>query len=278
MQSANVASTMDAFFQYCAADQVCAAAYPGLAATYRDTVLALAQSPLTIEAPPDMHAPDERMRLTSTLFEALVSTLIFYPTAYPGLPRLIATVHGPACSQGLAKVLLSTRAAMAAEVNFATNLAVECRDRPRYRDQLPPGSSVIDRLRPYGLCDDWADLGHRRRLFRPAPPFRCWCWPEEFDPVTRPSASRNVAALIGPNARWIRRFPRIGPHLSRWGIQSLRGQNRRGLYRQPQGPTRRIVRRPRRADPFCSEISFDPSISVERHRRRCSARPAKQDE
>jgi pimeloyl-ACP methyl ester carboxylesterase len=31
----------------------------------------------------------------------------------------------------------------------------------------------------------------------------------EFDPVTRPSLSQHLAALIGPKARWIE-FPRIG--------------------------------------------------------------------
>ena len=31
----------------------------------------------------------------------------------------------------------------------------------------------------------------------------------EFDPVTRPSLSRQVASLIGPHASWVE-FPRIG--------------------------------------------------------------------
>jgi pimeloyl-ACP methyl ester carboxylesterase len=31
----------------------------------------------------------------------------------------------------------------------------------------------------------------------------------EFDPVTRPSESQHVAALISPDARWVE-FPRIG--------------------------------------------------------------------
>src|ERR1700730_8213193 len=158
MQSTNVADALDAFFGYCAGDQACAAAYPDLAATYRETVSGLARAPLIVAISPELHLPDDRVRLTSTLFEALVSRLIYYPTAYPRLPRLIATVHDRD-SQGLGKVLASALTAMAAEVNFSTNLAVECRDRPHYRDPLPAGASVLDRLQPSGLCDDWSEIG-----------------------------------------------------------------------------------------------------------------------
>ena len=207
MHSANVADALDAFFGYCADDQACAAAYPDLAATYRETVFALAQAPLIVAVPPEMHPPDDRMNLTSTLFEGLVSRLIYYPTAYPSLPRLIATVH-ERDSQELGKVLASAYAAMAAEVNRPTNLAVECRDRPHYRDPLPAGASVLDRLQPYDLCADWSEIG-------PAPlmpigtAVPTLVLSGEFDPVTRPSLSQHVAALIGSNARWVE-FPRIG--------------------------------------------------------------------
>jgi pimeloyl-ACP methyl ester carboxylesterase len=207
MQSTNVADALDAFFRYCAGDQACAAAYPGLAATYRETVSGLAQAPLIVTVPAEMHLPDNWVSLTSTLFEALVGRLIYYPTAYPSLPRLIATVHDRN-SQGLGSVLASTYAALAAEVNFSTNLAVECRDRPHYRDPLPGDTSVLDRLLPYGLCDDWSEIG-------PAPlvptgtAVPTLVLAGEFDPFTRPSQSQHVAALIGPNARWVE-FPRIG--------------------------------------------------------------------
>jgi pimeloyl-ACP methyl ester carboxylesterase len=211
MQSTNVADALDAFFAYCAGDQACAAAYPDLAATYRETVSGLARAPLIVAMPPETHLPDDRLSLTSTLFETLVGRLIYYPTAYPSLPRLIATVHDRD-SQGLGKVLASAGAAMAAEVNRSTYLAVECRDRPHYRDPLPSGASVLDRLQLYGLCDDWSEIG-------PAPlvpigtAVPTLVLAGEFDPVTRPSQSQHVAALIGPNARWVE-FPRIGHNVS----------------------------------------------------------------
>ncbi len=207
MQSVNVADALDAFFRYCAGDQACAAAYPDLAATYRETVFALAQAPLIVAVPSEMRLPDERVSLTSTLFEALVGRLIYYPTAYTSLPRLITTVRDRN-RRGLGKVLASARADAAAEVNRSTNLAVECRDRPHYREPLPAGASVLDRLQPYGLCDDWSDIG-------PAPlvpigtAVPTLVLAGEFDPVTRPGQSGHMVALIGPNARWVK-FPRIG--------------------------------------------------------------------
>lgn len=207
LQSANVADALAAFFRYCAGDQACATAYPDLAATYRETVSGLARAPLIVAVPPEMHRPDDRLSLTSTLFEVLVGQLVYYPSAYPSLPRLIATVHDRD-TRGLGKVLASTYAAMAAEVNRSTHIAVECRDRPHYRDPLPAAASVLDRAQLFGLCDDWSELG-------PAPlvpigtTVPTLVLSGEFDPVTRPSQSRHVAALIGANARWVE-FPRIG--------------------------------------------------------------------
>ena len=137
----------------------------------------------------------------------LVGSLIYYPAAYPSLPRLIAAVHD-GDSEGVEKVLVSAFAAMVAETNRATNVAVECRDRPHYRDPLPVGASVLDRLQPYGLCDDWSGLG-------PAPlvpigtAVPTLVLAGEFDPVTRPFQSQHVAAQIGANARWVE-FPRMG--------------------------------------------------------------------
>lgn len=207
MQSANVADAEGAFFRYCAGDQVCAATYPDLAAIYRETLSELARTPLIVTMPAAMHLPDDRGSLTATLFEALISRLIYYPSNYPGLPHLIATVHDRD-ARGLGVVLASARAAMAVEVNPSTNLAVECRDRPHYRNTLPTGASVLDRVMPYGLCADWSAIG-------PVPlvpigtAVPTLVLSGEFDPVTRPSQVRHVAALIGRNAHWVE-FPRIG--------------------------------------------------------------------
>jgi hypothetical protein len=178
-----------------------------------------------ITVPSEMHVPDNRVSLTSTLFEALVGNLIYDPTAYPGLPRLIASVHDRD-SQGLGKVLASSYAAMAIEKNRAPNVAVECRDRPHYRDPLPVGASVLDRLQPYGLCDDWSELG-------PAPlvpigtAVPTLVLSVEFDPVTRPSQSQCIAAQIGPT-RAGSSFPASA---TMCGGSVLAGPNRRRFHR-----------------------------------------------
>jgi pimeloyl-ACP methyl ester carboxylesterase len=211
MHSANVADALAAFFRYCTGDRACAAVYPDLAATYRETVSRLARAPLIVTVPTEMHRPHNRVSLTSTLFEALVEHLIYYPSAYPGLPHLIASVHDRD-SQGLGKVLASAYAAMKTEVNRATHIAVECRDRPHYHDPLPAGASMLDRLGLYGLCNGWSDIG-------PAPlvpigtALPTLVLAGEFDPLTRPSQSQHVAALIGPQARWVE-FPRMGHNVS----------------------------------------------------------------
>jgi len=207
MQSVNVADALDAFFRYCAGGHDCAAGYPDLAATYRETVSGLARAPLMVTLPPEMHRPDDQVSLTSTLFEALVGSLIYYPTAWPALPRLIATVHDRD-SRGLGKVLASAFTSAAADVNYSTYLAVQCRDRPSFREPLPAGSSVLDLLQPYGLCDDWSELGPAP-LVSAGTAVPTLVLAGEFDPVTRPSLSQHVAALIGPNAHWVE-FPRIG--------------------------------------------------------------------
>jgi pimeloyl-ACP methyl ester carboxylesterase len=92
--------------------------------------------------------------------------------------------------------------------NRATNAAVECRDRPHFRNPLPPGANVMDRTQLYGVCEGWSELG-------PAPlvpigaSVPTLVLAGQFDPVARPSLSRHVAELIGRSARWIE-FPLVG--------------------------------------------------------------------
>ena len=202
MQSANTADALEAFFRYCAGDQDCAAGYPGLAATYREALTTLTRAPMSIEPRPGL-----RVSLTATLFEALVSRLIYYSPSYPGLPRLIAAVHD-GDTEAPSRAFASALAALAAEAKRSTNLAVECRDRPHYRAGLPAAAAVIDRLQPYDVCNDWSDLG-------PSPVIPAGTavptlvLAGEFDPVTRPSQSQHVAEAIGSSAIWVE-FPRVG--------------------------------------------------------------------
>jgi pimeloyl-ACP methyl ester carboxylesterase len=144
--------------------------------------------------------------LTATLFEAVVTNLLYYPTAYPTVPRLIQAVHDGE-PQGLGTVLASQLTAAAAQ-NRATYAAVECRDRPHLRKNLPGGANVLDHVALYGVCDRWSDLGPPP-LVPAGTSVPTLVLAGQFDPVARPALSRHVAELIGHHARFVE-FPLVG--------------------------------------------------------------------
>jgi pimeloyl-ACP methyl ester carboxylesterase len=197
---------LGAFFAYCSGDQLCAKSFPDLAGTYREALARLERTPLIVAAPPEMHRPDGRLRLTAPLFKALVENLIYYPVFYERLPHLIVSVHD-GDGQDLPAVLASAYA-MLGSLSHAAHVAVECRDRPHYRDPLPAGASVAERAQLNDICSFWSALG-------PAPlipvgtAVPTLVLEGEFDPVARPSFSQHIAALIGGNAHWVE-FPRVG--------------------------------------------------------------------
>jgi pimeloyl-ACP methyl ester carboxylesterase len=67
---------------------------------------------------------------------------------------------------------------------------------------------VLDRTQLYGVCERWSEVG-------PAPVVPIGArvptliLAGQFDPVARPSLSRHLAELIGPNAHWVE-FPLVG--------------------------------------------------------------------
>ena len=188
------------FFAACAKDRACSTAYPDLAGTYRETLDRLDRSPVMVATPPQLERAGDDIRLTASLFEALVSNLIYYPVNYPTLPRLIAAVHhgdGAKAGTALASVLSGLGAGSA-----DLHAAVECRDRPHYREALPADASAMDRMQLYGLCGIWSELGpHPMVPTGTAIPTLVLAG--EFDPVSGPTLSRHVAEEIGPSARWV---------------------------------------------------------------------------
>ena len=85
------------------------------------------------------------MSLTSTLFEALVSRLIYYPTAYPSLPRVIATVHDRD-SQGLGKVLRAGISPGTSGILWSLSVAAEV------VVFVVVGRPLLDRIGPAGAA------------------------------------------------------------------------------------------------------------------------------
>jgi pimeloyl-ACP methyl ester carboxylesterase len=204
--STTVNNVRDAFFAHCARDNGCATSFPDLAGMYRDTLEKLAQSPLVVAVPPHMRQRDNRVSLTASLFEVVVTNLLYYPNAYPAVPRMIQSVHD-GVTQGLGTVLASQLAAAAIQ-NRATHAAVECRDRPHFRKPLPADANTLDRIQPYGVCTRWSDLGPPP-LVPAGTSVPTLVMTGQFDPVAGPALSRHVAEQIGKSARLVE-FPLVG--------------------------------------------------------------------
>jgi pimeloyl-ACP methyl ester carboxylesterase len=196
----------DALFAHCAGDDACSAAFPDLAGTYQETLTRLEQNPLAVTVPPQMRQPDDRVNLTTSMFAVIVNNLLYFPTAYPGLPRLIQSVHD-GNTQGLGPVMASQLAAATTQ-NRATHASVECRDRPHLRTPLSYVASTQEPRLLYSICDRWAELGPLP-LVPGGTSVPTLVLAGQFDPVTRPAFSRHIAELIGNNARFVE-FPLIG--------------------------------------------------------------------
>jgi hypothetical protein len=82
-----------------------------------------------------MQMPDDRVRITPPLFEGIVSRLLYYPTYYPALPTFIRRLHDGE-TQGVAPLLVALKAAASTQ-DIGVHAAVECRDRPHFRDPPP---------------------------------------------------------------------------------------------------------------------------------------------
>jgi pimeloyl-ACP methyl ester carboxylesterase len=202
--SINVADARDSFFASCDTDAAWAAAYPDLAGMYRQTMTRLNQSPLSVSVPAELRDPARPGLLTPSLFELVIGHLVYYPNFYPGLPRLIASVH-----DGDTTLFASSLASLFATASdpdrgtsFAANAAVDCRDRPRFRQPLANNADIFDRTSLYNVCEGWTDLG-------PPPVIPTdttvptLVLAGQFDPNARPPFSRHVADLIGRHAQWI---------------------------------------------------------------------------
>jgi len=207
--SANVDQAREAFFAHCAQDAACATSFPDLSALYRMAVSRLAQEPLSVELPPQLRQYGDRAQLTADLFETLISRLLYFPPSYPALPNIIKSARA-GDGHDLGRIIALEIAASLTQ-SRGTHAAVECRDRPHFRQPLPAGAHVLDRIQLYGICDKWLELG-------PAPlvptgtRVPTLVLAGEFDPVARPAQSRLVADMMGPAAHQIT-FPRLGHNI-----------------------------------------------------------------
>jgi pimeloyl-ACP methyl ester carboxylesterase len=203
--SINFANARVAFFAACEGDTACAAAYPHLDQMYRETLEHLDRSPPALVLPPELRGPAAAGHLTAPLFEFVIDRLLYYARFYPSLPRLIASVH-----DGNTTLFARALEALLAEernpetgTNFAANVAVECRDRPRFR-QMPSSDNgdILDRTSLGDVCKDWEQLGPPP-VIPVGTQVPTLVLAGQFDPFAGPAVSRHVADLVGPRARWV---------------------------------------------------------------------------
>lgn len=200
--SARVAAARDALFARCEAEPACATSYPDLTGLYRQATARLGQDAPLIPLPPDLHMAGDHVRLTPSLLEAVVGRLVYYPPSYAGLPRLVAATRDGDL-QPVGAALASLLAEAEQTGNEDAFVAVECRDRPRWREPARPDASPLDLgLLPPGVCPAWSAPGPEPEVPRDtAVPTLVLAG--EFDPNIGPAQSRRVAERIGPNAHWV---------------------------------------------------------------------------
>ncbi len=107
-------------------------------------------------------------------------------------------------------MLAGFAAALAAAVvgaealTIPANTAVECRDRPHYRDALDNETEA----QLHGMCSEWSALGPFPVVLA-GTSIPTLVLAGQFDPDASPALSRRIAGLIGESAHWVE-FPLIG--------------------------------------------------------------------
>lgn len=189
--SARVAGAREDFFAWCATSPGCGAAGLDLSALYRAAVIRLGRE-----------ARGEALHLTPSLFEAVIGRLVYYPSFYAALPQLVAAAArgslGPVAG-AMGRLLDGARR----DGNEGAFVAVECRDRPRWREPAAEGASPLDlALLPPGVCAAWSAPGPEPEVPRDSP-VPTLVLAGQFDPNIRPVQSRRVAEFLGRSARWL---------------------------------------------------------------------------
>ena len=200
--SMRVAQARNAFLAACDANPTSKVSYPDLAETYRQAMARLEQDAPVVPLPSALHVPGDGVRLTPSLFEEVVGRLVYYPPTYAGLPRLIAATRDGDLSPvgaGLATLLAGAERTG----NEGAFVAVECRDRPRWREPAAPDASPLDLgLLPPGVCPAWSAPGPEPEVPHDTT-VPTLILAGQFDPNITPEQSRLVAGRIGLGARWV---------------------------------------------------------------------------
>lgn len=205
LRATSVAAARKAFFALCDSDPNCFAVSGSLARAYDEAKAQLAREPLLLTLPRASNSTNERFVLTASAFELLVANLLYYRNAYPTVPLVITWATNGA-REPLASVTAKIyEAALTRQV--ATNVAVECADRP-IRGATSASDDIFARTDLSGICETWAPRGPPL-LIPSASTMPTLILAGAIDPVAEPHESRHIAEIIGSNAHWIE-FPEVG--------------------------------------------------------------------
>jgi pimeloyl-ACP methyl ester carboxylesterase len=199
-----------------ARESLLAASRPDLTTIYRNVLERLKRQAPSVPLPPALQVPGNRVRLTPSLLEEVVGRLIYYLPFYPGLPHLIeAARDGDMSPVGAALTVLLAGAKDSG--NEGAFVAVECRDRPRWRESGAAGASPLDlALLPPGVCPDWSAAGPEPEVPQ-GTSVPTLVLQGQFDPNIRPDQSRRVTDLLGRKARLIE-FTGIGHSVRHYSL------------------------------------------------------------
>ncbi len=201
------AAALDALFQACRSDPSCAAAHPDLAATYREAMAGLAETPLTLALPPG--SGTSKIVLGPAAFRAGVDLALYDRPLLAMLPRMIQAAHDRDAAS-LQPFLAHLIQQFLTTESPGDQIVVECRDRPSLQ-ALPAKSKPVDGpgiIDMHGICRDWIAPGPPA-LIPTATGVPTLLLTGAIDPVTPPPFARMVAAKMGARAHVVE-FPHVG--------------------------------------------------------------------
>lgn len=216
-ETGNFARSLQRFYAACRDDADCAARFPDLEDRFLSTVRMLADQPLTINMQRGQFT-QEGFVLNDGDFLMIVFQMLYSRDAAGILPHFIESVHERRADR-LAPLTESMFTRML-KFSFGAHLAIECRDRPRLRNDpapLPAGvPAELDAFNffegHYAVCPGWGELGEGP-LLPEGSQIPTLVLSGDLDPITPPSFARQVAAAL-PRAQLLD-LPFVGHGVAR---------------------------------------------------------------
>lgn len=258
----NFARALEQLFRACRQSAECSSQFPDLAETFHQTVASLDREPLVI-GPVDGQFPRQRFVMNASDFLMMVFQLIYSRDMAGLLPHIISAVHDRESDQ--LRPLVEAMFSRMQLFNFGAHLAIECRDRPRFRapeaefpTRVPSSLRGFTFFRGhYAACPGWGTLD-ASPILPAGSRLPTLVLSGGLDPVTPPANAERVAAAL-PASQLVM-FSGVGHGV----VRSLpcAAEIAVDFLRQPGRPLDRscIARVP--PVPFVGDIAALPQLSL----------------